>query len=136
MNEWIFIVLKKTGLFDNFDNFLALCTLIFAFILHWFTTVWSLFSLQLIKPWRCYGNMLRQVNSQIGEYIPLSNHRKSTKNHLEIGKAVLPIQEILQNYYSMESGERRKTLKTSFRLSHDILFHLRIFFFLISFMEF
>ena len=73
--------------------------------------------------------MLRQVNSRIGEYIPLSNHRKSTKNHLEIGKAVLPIQEILQNYYSMESGERRKTLKTSFRLSHDILFHLRIFFF-------
>ena len=29
----------------------------------------------------------------------------------------------------MELGERRKTLKTSFRLSHDILFHLRIFFF-------
>ena len=29
----------------------------------------------------------------------------------------------------MESGERRKTLKTSFRLSHDILFHIRIFFF-------
>ena len=46
---------------------LALCTLIFAFILHWFTTVWSLFSLQLIKPPHCYGNMLPQVNSRIGE---------------------------------------------------------------------
>ena len=35
----------------------------------------------------------------------------------------------------MESGERRKTLKTSFRLSHDILFHLRIFFFFFDFIH-
>ena len=45
--------------------------------------------------------------------IPLSDHRDSTKRQPEVGKVALPIQEILQNCYSMESREegRDKNLK-------------------------
>ena len=50
------------------------------------------------------------------------------KNDPEVGKVVLPIQEILQNYYSMESREGTKTLKTSLRMPYDISFQLRFFF--------
>ena len=59
--------------------------------------------------------------------IPLSDHRDSTKNHLEVGKVILPIQKILQNYNSIESRNLTKTLKTSFKTLHDILFQLRFF---------
>ena len=60
--------------------------------------------------------------------IPLNDHRDSTKNHPEEGKLVLPIQEILQNYYSIKSSEGTKTLKTSFRMPNDTLFQRRFFF--------
>ena len=42
---------------------------------------------------------------------------------------VLLIQEILQKYYSTELREGIKTLKTSFRMPHGILFHFRYFYF-------
>ena len=45
--------------------------------------------------------------------IALSDHRDSIKNYPEVAKLVLPIQEILQNYYSMESREGTKNFKTS-----------------------
>ena len=59
--------------------------------------------------------------------IPLSHNRDSTENHPQVGKVVLTSQEIFRNYYSIESKEGTKTLKTSFRMPHDILFQLRFF---------
>ena len=53
--------------FYNFDNFLALFGPIFASILHWYTPIWSLFSLQLTQLQHCYGNMLPRVGSQMSE---------------------------------------------------------------------
>ena len=64
--------------------------------------------------------------------IPLSDHRDSSKTYPELRQVVLPIQEILQNYYSIKSREGTKTLNSSFRMLHDILFQLRFFFCRIS----
>ena len=58
--------------------------------------------------------------------IPLSDHPDSTKDYPEVGKVVLATKEILQNLYSMESREGTKTIKTSLRMPHDILFQLRL----------
>ena len=54
----------------------------------------------------------------------LRGHRDRTKNHPEVRKMILLIQEILKNYYSVKSREGTKTLETSFRMPHDILFQL------------
>ena len=54
--------------------------------------------------------------------IPLGDNRDSTKDHSEVGMVVLLIEEILLNYYGIESREGIKTLKTSFRMPRDILF--------------
>ena len=69
--------------------------------------------------------------NKLCQNIPLTDHRDSKENYPEVEKVVLPIEEILQNYYSMESkgGGGAKTLKTSFRMPHDILFQLRFFYF-------
>ena len=43
----------------------------------------------------------------------------------------LSILEILRSFYRMESRERIKTLKTSFRMPHNVLFQLSFFCFLL-----
>ena len=64
--------------------------------------------------------------------IPFRDSRHSTKNHLDVGKMVFLIYEILQNYYNIGSRERTKTLRTTFRMPHDILFQFRFFLFSFS----
>ena len=59
--------------------------------------------------------------------ISLRGHKDSTKNLPQLGKVVLPIPEILQNYYDIQSRQETKILKTSFRKPHDILFQFRFF---------
>ena len=54
--------------------------------------------------------------------IPLRGHRENRNNHPRVGKVALPIQEIMQTYYSIESREGTKTLKISFRMPHDMFF--------------
>ena len=54
--------------------------------------------------------------------IPLGDNRDSRKDHPEVGMVVLLIEEILLNYYGIESREGIKILKTSFRMPRDILF--------------
>ena len=56
--------------------------------------------------------------------ILLRGHRDRTKNHPEVRKMILLIQEILKNYYCVNSREGTKTLETSFRMPHDILLQL------------
>ena len=65
--------------------------------------------------------------------IPLTGHKDSIKNHPVVEKVVLPIRKIFQNYFSIESSEGTKQLKTIFRMPHDILFQLRPFLFFWNF---
>ena len=59
------------------------------------------------------------LRDSVYQNITLRGHRDNTKNYPEVGLVVLLIQEILYNYYSIES---REGTKTSFRMPHDISF--------------
>ena len=66
--------------------------------------------------------------------IPLRGNKENTKEHPEVGKVILPIQEILlQNYCGIDSREGTKTLKTSFRMPNDVLLQFRFIWFFCSF---
>ena len=82
LKEWVDIGSFENHLFFyNTDTFLALFALIFLFILCWYNTVGSLFSLQLKKRRRCYGNISRQVKSS--ELIDLKNTLVFLKKKLQ-----------------------------------------------------
>ena len=54
----------------------------------------------------------------VSKYYIERSQRQQQKKHPEVELVVLLIQEILWNYYSLES---REGTKTSFRMPHDIV---------------
>ena len=71
----------------------------------------------------------------------MTDHKDSKENYPEVEKVVLPIEEILQNYYSMESkggrggGGGGKNLKNKLQNASWYIVSTKIFLFLFYFLR-